>query len=1106
MSFKGCIDNIIDIQNDVKARQTNITDQHNDITNQHNDITNQHNDITVQHEDITTQHHTIDNTAELIEYTHTDVTNKYNEIKSYVMPTEATYNKADMDTKFMRRDINQTTNTRLVTGSIGYKSSYNLPENQNLDNVDGITYASGFYDINVTNATTANVPELGWYYLEVQRHTNSNGFCKQILTRLNAANGIIVQWTRVQLGGTWGAWHKDWNDSVDGSGSGLDADKVDGLQASQFLRKDIDQTTSKSLGVGYFKTHKQAFNIGDGVVDIEQKDNYLRYRFGATGTPLGIRLDNYDTPAITLGRDGKIINTHQHLSRPTDSWSNATHLLINGLGGLYTNGGYDTTLFSNAYRNSAGKMSFLGAGGTTNKGSTITLSDQGDIFIEGGTYSGTGTRLPNIATFTASDKSLNIPKVTATTLRASNWTANSKTDGAIRLSGESGAIVIDSDGGKRIYWNDGGGNFGLRNGNYFNGSEKYTKAGDGAAEIELNSDSVDGNINLRVAPKSTNAEDDVNWTNSFSINNDKVVTTKGMTTGQKGITITRDGTPPQSLSLEESTTFTTSPSLVSRSADNNAKQMVYDSRTNDSLTTPTAGVLGHVFKVNGADKFLINDTDITANRNMNINGDVNFTGHGLISSGSGSNVDHIWHDDAKNVWHFCSDTSYKGQGSSNIKGGALTLTSASNSTNDRAGYTLNMTGRSWQSVGTGAADSTYSGAYIAGTISGSAVPTQDRVYRGLVIDLGDTTTGGNSTDKERSTRGLEVYTTTYGTASRTYGTQSYATAKNVNATVNEIKGFYSVARNYTSSTSNVSAMYGGMNLALSGKHTDGTSSNASYSFGGYNKSFTDSTYAGNIANSKGAYNEVEHNGTGTLASSIATQSVIDNNTTGGKITNGFLFRGSYEGELPTNAWGVYIDTDVSNYLKGNLRTDSYLRAGAGATNGFRFPDNAFGGSADSASITLQNPAGGETQELRIEVTNDGADLINLITPAPTGLKHNSNTIWSAGNDGSGSGLDADLLRGLPADFSVQKNANGYQKLPSGLIIQWGRLENRNDNVVVFPIAFPHVCANVQTMGYGYSGDYGQYNITVNPLKTQKGRFETYQSNSSVDITWIAIGY
>jgi hypothetical protein len=57
---------------------------------------------------------------------------------------------------------------------------------------------------------------------------------------------------------TWEAWMKIWDDGNDGSGSGLDADYVDGLQASSFLRSDANDTfTASSLTLdsgAYLKT------------------------------------------------------------------------------------------------------------------------------------------------------------------------------------------------------------------------------------------------------------------------------------------------------------------------------------------------------------------------------------------------------------------------------------------------------------------------------------------------------------------------------------------------------------------------------------------------------------------------------------------------------------------------------------------------------------------------------------------------------------------------------------------------------------------------------------------------------------------------------------
>lgn len=48
------------------------------------------------------------------------------------------------------------------------------------------------------------------------------------------------------------------------------------------------------------------------------------------------------------------------------------------------------------------------------------------------------------------------------------------------------------------------------------------------------------------------------------------------------------------------------------------------------------------------------------------------------------------------------------------------------------------------------------------------------------------------------------------------------------------------------------------------------------------------------------------------------------------------------------------------------------------------------------------------------------------------MKHPDGS-WNIG--GEGSGLDTDLIRGIPADFTNDLGNSGYQKLPNGLIIQ-----------------------------------------------------------------------
>jgi len=56
-------------------------------------------------------------------------------------------------------------------------------------------------------------------------------------------------------------------------------------------------------------------------------------------------------------------------------------------------------------------------------------------------------------------------------------------------------------------------------------------------------------------------------------------------------------------------------------------------------------------------------------------GDIHFQNNALISAGSGTNTDHIWHDDGANEWHFVSDGSYKQQGNTTIVAGDFMLSS-----------------------------------------------------------------------------------------------------------------------------------------------------------------------------------------------------------------------------------------------------------------------------------------------------------------------------------------------------------------------------------------------------------------------------------------------
>ena len=78
-----------------------------------------------------------------------------------------------------------------------------------------------------------------------------------------------------------------------------------------------------------------------------------------------------------------------------------------------------------------------------------------------------------------------------------------------------------------------------------------------------------------------------------------------------------------------------------------------------------------------------NDTatgQITLSGGLSTNGEDVYTangaliandGNGAFASRTGNNIDHIWHNDTSNAWHFCSDTTYKNNGNSTVYAGSF---------------------------------------------------------------------------------------------------------------------------------------------------------------------------------------------------------------------------------------------------------------------------------------------------------------------------------------------------------------------------------------------------------------------------------------------------
>ncbi len=126
------------------------------------------------------------------------------------------------------------------------------------------------------------------------------------------------------------------------------------------------------------------------------------------------------------------------------------------------------------------------------------------------------------------------------------------------------------------------------------------------------------------------------------------------------------------------------------------------------------------------------------------------------------------------------------------------------------------------------------------------------------------------------------------------------------------------------------------------------------------------------------------------------------------------------------------------------------------------------------------------------------------------LRYGGQPVWWAGNDGSGSGLDADLLDGWQLQDILPSGslaATGYTRLPNGLIMQWGTITCGNNSYgsLTFPVQFPNACFHIHS---GVATEVGNGDAQANcPLPYSVTRLGASFWNAAPQATawWFALG-
>ena len=112
-------------------------------------------------------------------------------------------------------------------------------------NLDTFYTSSVFSYSNTTTGRPSSYGQGLAFVSNAKTYNGTNNWISQLAFSTGSGEGPYFR-TRVNAG-SWGGWTEIWNAGNDGSGSGLDADTVDGIQGASFLRSDATDSFSGTI-------------------------------------------------------------------------------------------------------------------------------------------------------------------------------------------------------------------------------------------------------------------------------------------------------------------------------------------------------------------------------------------------------------------------------------------------------------------------------------------------------------------------------------------------------------------------------------------------------------------------------------------------------------------------------------------------------------------------------------------------------------------------------------------------------------------------------------------------------------------------------------------
>ena len=159
-------------------------------------------------------------------------------------------------------DIVKTVNLRDDRTHIGYTVGHGLEPNQ-MSIQDWCNLPTGFHGMMRSGNQSYGNPGSTYYYFHKLSQRDSGGGWGGIA--LGYASNAEFYVGHTQTNSSYATWSKVWNEANDGSGSGLDADLLDGVQGSVYL-----QNSGTWNGANFAGSRHKGFTINGGELSIQR--------------------------------------------------------------------------------------------------------------------------------------------------------------------------------------------------------------------------------------------------------------------------------------------------------------------------------------------------------------------------------------------------------------------------------------------------------------------------------------------------------------------------------------------------------------------------------------------------------------------------------------------------------------------------------------------------------------------------------------------------------------------------------------------------------------------------------------------------------------------